>query len=87
MSLTALFVFGILTVDFVIYYWFHRVFGDKRAILAREVALLRAQLPALRGPAENPSPNTIPPHQKSVSFSARALNRTIPTLELPRVNT
>lgn len=67
MSLTALLVFGILGLDFVIYYWFHRIFGDKRAMLVREVAILRTQLPALRGPAENHIPNTIPYQRKSAT--------------------
>lgn len=53
MSLTALLVFGALGIDFLIYYWFDRVLGDRRAMVARKVAALRAQLPVLRGPAEN----------------------------------
>lgn len=73
MSLTALLVFGILALDFVIYYCFLHIFGDRRAALAREIASLRAQLPDL---------HAIPSHQNAPDYSARHLHRaTISTLE------
>ena len=53
MSLTVFLVFGTLGIDFLIYYWCDRAFGDNRAMIARKVADLRAQFPALRRPAEN----------------------------------
>lgn len=82
MSLTALFVFGTLVLDFVIYYCFLHIFGDRRAALAREVASLRAQLPAVHGHPENRISNTIPSQQKSQGCSGRQLDRVVPTLEL-----
>jgi hypothetical protein len=87
MSLTALFVFGILALDFIIYYGFLSIFGDRRAALAREVARMRAQVPALPGPVENRISNTIPSRRNTPSYSAGQLHRTtVPTLESLQVD-
>ena len=87
MSLTALFVFGILVLDFVIYYGFLHIFGDRRAALAREVARMRAQVPALPDPVENHISNTLPSQRNTPGYSAGHLHRTtVPTLESLQVD-
>jgi hypothetical protein len=69
MSLTAVLVFGILGLDFVIYCWLQQVFGDKRKMLAQELALLRAQLPGLRSAGQNAYANAIPYRRKPASYA------------------
>jgi hypothetical protein len=69
MSLTAILVFGVLGLDFVIYCWFCQVFGDRRQRLVQEVALLRAQLPGLRSTAKDAHANTIPYRPKVKSYA------------------
>lgn len=81
MSLTTLLVFGILGIDFAIYHWFQRIFGDKRAILAQNVRVLRAQLPGVRGHAETRVPGTF--SSSSAVHSTGPQCETTPMFELP----
>jgi hypothetical protein len=46
MSLTVFLTLLLLAVDLVIYSFFHRLYGDQRNALAREVAAIRGHSPA-----------------------------------------
>ena len=45
MSLTALMALCLLGIDLLIYVFFHRIYGDKRSAVARQVAALKDQSP------------------------------------------
>ena len=46
MSLTVFMTLSILGLDFLIYVFFHRIYGDKRSAVARQVAALKGQSPS-----------------------------------------
>jgi hypothetical protein len=74
MSLIGLFIFGLLVLDFVVYYCFHEIFGEKAAIFEQH-GLLRARASASRISTGNRIPRSVSDPKRRRRATALAIGR------------